>query len=268
MTDTALKLKPNKWWYIGGGTAAIAVYLYHRKNKALAQQTASNAATSTTDSTTYDPTTDPNSPYYDGGYGYGYGGSSGATLTGYSDPYGSYITNGTGTVATQTVTAPSTNAAWAQSVESYMVNAGYDAQAVGSAIGHYLNGVALTADEASIVETALAFEGAPPQGAPTIHLVGSPAPVTQPAGGGTGGGTGTGGTPAPLPAPQISTPNSNTIRWSSVPGASRYHIYQDGKGYTERTDFSMQVPRGHTYAVAAVDSHGRVSPNTSKTVRL
>src|SRR5215831_14623294 len=128
-----------------------------------------------------DPATGvPYSDEYSGYGGYGVAGGGIPQQFGYYDPNtGAYIS---GTGAGAQVIGPGTNASWAQQVEAYLQSVGYDPVAVAAAIGRYLTGQTLTADEAAIVAAAQGFYGNPPQGAPPIS-------TTTPSGNGTGGGS-------------------------------------------------------------------------------
>src|SRR5215831_14848067 len=99
---------------------------------------------------------DPNTgvPYaqeYAGGLASPYGTTP--SLYGYDDPSTGSFISGVGSGGSY-VTAPSTNASWAQQVESYLQNLGYDPMAVAAAIGRYLTGQTLTADDQTIVNAA------------------------------------------------------------------------------------------------------------------
>jgi len=160
-----------KWWLIGGvGTIAIVYLAYkHSANSAA-------AATTTTDTST-DSSIDPATgiPYADE-TGESYGGAYGTTpsMYGYYDPTtGQYITNGSGSTAV--VTAPSTNAAWAQQAVAYFEGLGYDATTVSAALGNYLTGQTLTASQNSLISSILALQGAPPVNVP-------PPTITPPSG--------------------------------------------------------------------------------------
>ncbi len=155
-----------RWWVIGGIGAAGVVYWAYKR------QQASAAAAQTS---TQDPNIDPNTglPY---SAEYGSGGSSPVGLTpslyGYTDQFGNLITPGTGQPI---VTAPTTNAAWAQQAESYLTNqGGYDGPTVIAALGKALAGIALTDNELAIVQAASGFLGPPPQGWPNGAPHGSP----------------------------------------------------------------------------------------------
>lgn len=84
------------------------------------------------------------------------------------------------------------NAAWSQAAQGYLVTAdpAIDPGTIASALGAYVTGSPVTADQQTIIEQAIAFEGYPPVAGPS----GQP-PSINLAPGGTGTGTGgTGGT--------------------------------------------------------------------------
>src|SRR5215472_675434 len=148
--------KSTKNWLIIGGVGAAGIVIWYIMR-----------ARSQTGTGTTDPNIDPATgvPYSEEYGGYGVGG--GPYAFGYNDPgTGAYITG------TQAVTQPSTNASWAQQVEAYLQQIGYDPTAVGAALGKYLTGQTLSSDQQGIVAAALGFFGQPPQGAPN--------PVTTP----------------------------------------------------------------------------------------
>jgi hypothetical protein len=77
-----------------------------------------------------------------------------------------------------------TNGQWAQFVEQYLVDsAGADATTVAAALGKYITGQPMTADQISIAQQAIAFGGYPPVSGPNGN---PPGFIT----GGTGGGGG------------------------------------------------------------------------------
>jgi len=123
-------------------------------------------------------------PYADeASYAGGIGTTPGALGT-YNPLTGAY-TPGLGT--TPVVTSPASNATWEQAAIAQLENLGFDPVAAATAIGLYLQGAPLTADQYQAVAAALGLEGNPPQGAP---------PIVQTGGGGTGnsgnGSTGNG----------------------------------------------------------------------------
>jgi hypothetical protein len=175
-----------------GGTAYV---WYKHKKDAESATSDSNAATASgTGGASY---------AYGYGYGgYGYGNADSAFNEpyiggeyGYGGAYGYGIGEGYGVGSPTPVTTPTalatTNQAWAQAAENYLVeNGGYDQNTVAAALGMYITGSTVTADQQAVIEAAIAFEGYPPQpGAnnypPNIHTSAS----TGQSGG--GGGTGT-----------------------------------------------------------------------------
>jgi hypothetical protein len=87
-------------------------------------------------------------------------------------------------------------------VEAYEVNnLGADAPTVGNAIGKYLTGQSLTADQVGLVQSAIAIAGYPPvsgpNGNPPSYITGTIAPPPPSGGGGT--------TPPPTPNPKYKT---------------------------------------------------------------
>lgn len=128
---------------------------------------------------------------YGGTYGGGYGGASGL---GYGTPASGYDYYAGGS---QPATAYTTNAQWAQAVEAGLTAIGYDAQAIGSAIGKYLLSMPLTSDQVTIVQTAVAEYGPPPVG--TYAIIAQPAPAPAP-------------TPAPAAQKSYVTPGHLSLR--------------------------------------------------------
>jgi hypothetical protein len=163
-----MKKSTRNWLVVGGlGAAAVVIYMVMR---------ARSSAAST------DPSIDPATGVPYSQETSGLGGASGVTpsLYGYVDPTTGAFISGAG--AGNTVLQPSTNASWAQQVEAYLQTLGYDPIAVGAAIGKYLTGQTLSADQQGIVASALGFFGQPPQGAPPVSSV-------PPPGNGSGGGS-------------------------------------------------------------------------------
>lgn len=243
---------------IGGAAAAAVVgFIYIRKRKTTAAtSTAGTGATDQypPDGTVGDPS-DPNSTDPATGMTYGdEGGGSGAdasladelAASGYTDPNtGQFVYGSTGTGQA----AATTNQAWAQNAIAYLgSNVSVDSAALSTALGAYLAGQPLTADQVSLVDQAIAVEGYPPvAGAggypPGIREAGTP---SQGGTGGSGGGvtgSGSGGgpitvIPAGLHVTQVFT-NSAQVAWSAP-----------------------KIPSGQGpltgYSVAAYDSSGHV----------
>jgi|SRR5215467_143824 len=165
--------KSTRNWLIIGAVAVGGVVIWWATRSRSAQQTAGST----------DGAIDPSTgiPYSQEYSGFGAQGTT-PSLYGYVDPSTGAFISGVGAGATGVVTAPSTNASWAQQVESYLQNLGYDPVATAAAIGKYLTGQTLTSDQSGIVSAAQGFFGPPPQGAPVIS-------VTPPSGNGSGGGS-------------------------------------------------------------------------------
>lgn len=231
------------WGGVAAGGAGIAIYLY-RKNKK--QQTAAAQAGQ------------------QAGYGYGYGyGSQALQYQAYGYGFGSsglgayggaqgnygygYYGAGSGSVQTQVPTQATTNAQWAEAAMSALTSAGYDGQTVLAALGVYLTGGTVTAQQLTIIQGAIAAEGYPPVPGPNnyppqIHTGGT-------GGGGGGGGQGGGGT---SPSPTRSAgPISNlrvvtvsrttaTIGWNAAQNATQ------GYSYEVKQTNGVQAQRGST----------------------
>lgn len=162
-----------------GGSAALLAFLYvqHRKNAAAASTATTGTDTGATDTSTLDPSAiDPATgvPYADE-YGSGLDGgidpNTGIPYSqelggGFIDPNsGGVITPGTGTGNTTTPTGTqsiTTNAEWAQMAESYLGTIGVNVTTLSAALGKYLTGQPLTANQRSLVEQAIASQGYPP----------------------------------------------------------------------------------------------------------
>lgn len=145
-----------------GGLGVLGIVWYRSKQQA----SSASSDTSSTDSSNIDPATgfpygSPEDvaasqqaqgqsgalgplydPQYYGGYGGGYGG-------GFPGP------QGPGTFTS--------NAAWSQAVEDYLVNTvGESASDVGNALGKYITAQPVTADQEAFINQAIAFAGYPP----------------------------------------------------------------------------------------------------------
>lgn len=170
----SLKKMPRKQllWYGGAGLAGLAAVWWVMRKRGAQNQ---------------DPGLDPN------GYSAATGDVSGYQQAGYYDPGTGAFIGGIGANGNVgTIFNPSTNASWAQQVEAYMTNLGYDPLAVGAALGKYLTGQTLSDDQKSMVQAALAFFGAPPGGVPPVSTT-PPAPPPAP-------------TPTPTPVPHSTPP--------------------------------------------------------------
>lgn len=150
-TSSLGKKKSTKWILIGGGVVGVGIVIWYRK------QSSANAAANNT-STGVDPNAiDPATglPYSQENIGAAIDPNTGVP---YSQEYGSGIN--------YPYTNVMTNASWAQNAESYLASLGYNPIDVAAALGLYLSGHPLTANQEQIVQAALAFEGAPPSPVP------------------------------------------------------------------------------------------------------
>lgn len=118
--------------------------------------------------------------------GYDNGGYGGIGYSGLGYGYPTY-TSGSGTGTPGAPGGYTDNAQWAQAVEAGISGLGYAPAAVGAAIGRYLAKLPLSAEQVTIVQTAVAEYGPPPVGSYPI--------IAAPPGGGGSGGGGKGGKP-------------------------------------------------------------------------
>lgn len=144
---------------VGVGGVGVLLIAYYRSKKNAASSAASSTDTSqSTDSANIDPAT--GFPYgspediqalqsqqmIGGGFGpvYGGGGNPGGGTPGQPGTF-------------------TTNAQWSQYAEDYLVNTvGLNASDVGLALGKYLTGQAVTTDQVTIINQAIAFAGPVP----------------------------------------------------------------------------------------------------------
>lgn len=191
----ALDAKSKKVYLIGGAVGVVVVGFIYLHNRNSASVSAGAASAGNIDPATGYPygsaqdqaalsasgNVDPTTGYPYGSVqdqealatqGYGYG-SAGAL--------GTYTPVGTATTAVQT------NAQWAQAAQQTLSAIGYAPETVAGAIGAYLARIPLTANQAAIVQVALAEEGPPPQGSYSIIQSGTP--------------------PTPTPGTQVAVPN-------------------------------------------------------------
>lgn len=163
---------------------------------------------------------------------------------------------------------PTTDTDWVNRVVADLGNLGMDPGVVSTALSLYLTSQQVTADQASIIRQAWAWEGKPPQH-PTLPIL-LTTDTGTPGGGGGGGGGGTPPPPAPTPPP---TPGnihvlSNggghiTVGWNSVGGADHYAVGMrsaptlSGVGTAmwgpeaavNGTSYTFPVTKGHWYDV-------------------
>jgi hypothetical protein len=271
--QTVFKGKNKKVMIAGGVIAGGFVFYEYRKRStaaAAAVATTDPTATSSTDTTGYNSS--------DLGYGtvdsgYSAAPSGNAIGYGYVDPStGATITNG----SSQLITGPTTNAAWAQTVEAYLSTMGTDPQKVAAAIGHYLSGAALANnDELIIVQEALALEGPPPVAVPAPHLAATAGqtntnPATNPK---LTGISTTIGSKYSTPSLHISSQRKGVadLAWSNPTGGNAgtdYVLRFQGKALRSMTGIhSAQVTTNGTYTIQATQG-GHASSNVSNSVTV
>lgn len=244
--------KVNKPTLIVAGLAATGAAIYaYVKNKKAKAAAASTAA----------------SGYGYGGYAYGGGYGYGAGLSqqyAYGGAGGGYGTSGypatgygVGTPPSGTTQVAATNAQWAQYAQSFLVSQGYDSQTVSVALGAYITGHNVGANE-SVVEAAIAFEGYPPVAGPnnmppSINTSG--ANQGQPSGSSVTGGNvmKVAGAISNLQV-RKKTATSFTVGWNPAQGATQGYKYDttgggvNKPGSTHGTSATVSgLKKGQTY---------------------
>lgn len=217
---------------IGGGAAIavifIALYRQHKNSQAAASAaTANTASTSDVDPTTGLTAGSPEDVAALEAQ------SSYANTTAYGYTSGGYNNTGYGTGTT----GYTSNSQWSQAAQEYITNnTGGDAATVAAALGAYLTGSYVNPSQQTIIEQALAFEGAPPQSGtngypPSINTV-APTTPTPPTGYGGPGKPGP-GLPPPgtviYPPAQVK-PGFSLQQISTYFGDSVAHILQANPG--------------------------------------
>lgn len=167
------KQKKQTVYIIGGVVVAVIGIGYYRSRKNAAATAAATTATAATDTSSATDTSgsgyvDPNAAYDSSAYG-----------SGYVDPT-------TGLPLNTGVTQPTgftSNSQWSQAAEEYLAGTvGLDATSVQAALGKYITGGSVTADQQNIIEQAIAAEGYPPQSGPngyppSVQLAATPPPT-------------------------------------------------------------------------------------------
>lgn len=249
---------------IGGGGAAAVVLLVFLRKRAQAPAAAPGAAgdTSAADGTGTDGSGDYVDPgLQDTANGPDYG------ATGYYDPNsGQWLYGNSGTAQA----AATTNQQWAQLAEQYLItNNAADPGALSTAIGKYLTGQAVTTDQESLIDQAIAIEGYPPVGGfggypPGIRTASSSGSGGSGGGGGGGGSNVVGQYPAPkgLKLANVTT-TSARIDWDAVSPKPPSYTVEVGssKKTTSATSFTITgLQPGHRYAVKVWANGGRKAP--------
>jgi hypothetical protein len=174
---------------------AVVGYAVYSKRKSASAAAAAPASTLVTDPAgSQCAALDPNSGYCPGtpaDVAYQQSGQTGLNSLGYGGSstggYAYPVTPGQGISTPGSVVPTFTdNASWAQYVEGYMVSTlGADPNTVGNALGKYITGQPVTADQQAIIEQAIAYANQPPVAGPggfppSIRLTAStpPPPAT------------------------------------------------------------------------------------------
>lgn len=148
--------KNSKLFMLGGAAVGVLVVVEYRKSKL---NVASAPVTDSGDPTDY--SADASSSDYSS-----YGSADTAGMFGYVDPSTGATITGGGSV----VTSLSTNAQWSQIVQAMLTQQGYSSVDVAAAVGHYLVGTAMSAQQWEIVQAGIALEGYPPQSVPPPNV--------------------------------------------------------------------------------------------------
>ena len=231
----ALNLPPKaRPWLIGGVVVGggLLGWSYYRQKKNAATAASTDTSSADTSGTSQDMSAyDPNADYG----AYTYGADSG--LGGFDQGGGYY---GAGSVFP---TAPPetavNNAQWSEAAVSALTEQGYEGQAVLAALGVYLTGGTVSAQQASIVQAAIAAEGYPPVDGPS----GFPPGIRYASAGGGGGGGNVPGKPGAISV----TPYSHyaDFSWGAVSGVHSYQlVVQPAGGRNTGTTHYDQVVTG------------------------
>lgn len=225
--------KVPSWAVYGGiGVAVVGGVLYFKNRSS----TAATSAAAAVDPNAIDPNTGMTYASEQAGT---LGGTSGFSGLGFGTP-----TVDTSAAGTTVGTAYTSNAQWSQAVEAGLTALGWDAQAVGAAVGKYLLSMPLTADQVTIVQTAVAEYGPPPVG--TYAIIAKAAPPPSTSGGGTPTPHGTLAAPGGFRVARKSA-HEFTVSWNKVSGATGYHVQVkqlNGKTVADQqtTSTSVSIP--------------------------
>jgi hypothetical protein len=209
-----LEMAIDRRWVYGGiavGGGVIAFYLYRQNKKAEQKSAQAQASFAYGYGSQY---AYGYGQYYEP-YGYGFG-PFGLGTYGGGGQYGyGYYGGGVPAPVPQQAT---TNAQWSEAAMSALSSAGYNPMTVLAALGKYLIGGNLTADEVTIVTAAIGAEGYPPV----------PGPNNYPPQMHTGGTPGGGQPPPARTAGAISnftasnvTRTSFRVSWNAATGATK-----------------------------------------------
>jgi len=269
----------------GAALAGILVIVYFRAKKQ-SKDTAANTGGQVTDPAgNVCAALDPNSGYCPGtaedaqyqGTLLGTNAASyvGGQIIGY-DQYGNPVYSGGGGSGSGAPGGFVNNAEWAQAAQQYLIQnePSADPGTIGSALGNYITGQTVTANQQQIIEQAIAFEGYPPVGGPN----GFPPSIKTSSGGGGGGGGGGGQKPAKVTGITITGKSTISVQWKPAKLAQSYEIgispapHGGASGVHNigaRTQYNISgIQKGKTYTVTviAVNSAGK-SPASTKSFK-
>lgn len=225
----------------GGAAAALVMgVIWWRKRQAAAAAPATSADTSSTDTSGLDA----------------------AALSGLGSG-GINLSGGAGS----TFNPPSSNPQWVQAAMQELALTA-DPNALASALGLYVTGQAVTPDQETLIDQAIAVEGYPPVAGPNGY---PPAIRTQPAPGQGGGGA----VPGPVTGLRATEWGLShaSFAWGAVTGATSYVISQpngqprevSGTEATVGCALGGNVHYPFTFTVAAKNSAG-TGPAASTTI--
>lgn len=201
--------KPVAFGVVGVAVAFVGYRYYQARTGAASADTATTAD-SDFDTSNTDPSSVLGAVSSDNGYGLTEGDS------------GSTDVEGTG--------IPTTNSQWTQMAAAQLEqDETWSYSAIVTALGLYLSNSAVTADQANIIQAAIAVEGYPPVGTHTIVSGGT---TTTPVGTTTGTTTTptTGTSTKPTKAPTglkavLTTKSTTTLKFNPVAGAAFYRAF-------------------------------------------
>jgi hypothetical protein len=160
--------------------------------------------------------------------------------------------------SSNTETGITSNDKWYSEAVDRLANAGWNAQAVQSALGEFLTGQSLDAEEARIVRAAVgAMGGYPPNGPNSVVVT----PGTTDA--------------SKLKAPTNlkvtgKTATTVSLSWSPVEGAKEYRVYRSGSvsNVGASADTKIQIGgltpgKSYTFSVAAGLGGGKMGPRST-----
>lgn len=215
---------------IGAATAAAIGYVYWRKSQA--------------------PPVDPAALEYDEGGLLDTGEFGGGSAWSFAP-----TPNGDVGVDASAASIPRTNADWTKQAVEWLSSVGRDAGAAADALGKYLAGEKLSAEQVTMVQAAIGGVGQAPQGSYSIirdTSTATPTPTASKPG-------------RPVPGARSVSRASITVGWAAVPGATSYKITKPSGEVVTQTGTSLTVGGlkknvRYRFMVSAVNSAGESAP--------